>query len=927
MTVAPKTVYIVSHTHWDREWYKPFHQFRIDLSRIIKRILDTLETDDDFRHFLLDGQSVVLEDYLEIHPEDEPRLAKFVGEKALSVGPWYILPDEFLVSAEATVRNLIIGHRVASRLGRVQKVGYMPDSFGHIAQMPQILRLAGIDSFVYSRGNGDEIERTGYEFLWQAPDGSEVLAVNQCKGYDNAAGLGLDSYWEAHTQRDIDVELAVARVGSLFAEMSRLAQGNIYLLNNGGDHIGPQRKFGAIVRALHEAFPGTEFVHTGMEEYIDAVKAAAFVKHRYEGEMVQGRYHFILSGVWSARMYLKQMNDLAQTMLSLYAEPLAAYSNFCLGIPYSNGAIEAAWKLLLKNHPHDSICGCSTDEVHREMVPRFEGVIQACEQMIRHRLTAMVPTFAKKVADDRETVICVANPLPRRRSEVVERLVVLQNKGSDVKCLVLRDEHGEVVPYVVVDTQWVRRFWGIDYRTEMSAERQRQMLDTYLHDFGEEYLVPDPDNNEHDCFLTIQFLAEDLPAVGHALYFLRDEPAHETPDPRDVHEVLLGADGNTLENEFLSVRLNEDGTFDLYDKKAGHEYAGLNRLEDTEDIGDEYDYSPCINSETVTSEGCSGFVSVLENTGLRGRLKAEFTLSLPESIASGRAKRSDRMVDCRASTTLTLDSHSPLVDVELEFDNRAKDHRLRAEFPTPIVDDTLVSDGHFYINHRPMGLPDGKDWKQAPSGTFPQQDFSLVQDGTSGLAVLNRGLPEIAATRDAGGCVKMSLTLLRSVGWLSRDDFETRSCSNAGPTLFTPDAQCLGENVFRYAVVPYSGSYFDAGIKRISQSYRTPTVSIQGVADASISGGRSLVEHQSMHTCVSAVKRHEERGTLVVRLYNICGERANDSLEFGLNVASAWRTDILEERVEEIEVTSGRHVSVDLGPHEIMTLEIEFARR
>jgi len=325
LTDAPKIAYIVSHTHWDREWYKPYHQFRIDLVRIVQRILDALENDEDFRHFLLDGQSVVLEDYLEIRPEDEARISTLVRENSLSVGPWYILPDEFLVSAEATVRNLIIGHRVASRLGRVQKVGYMPDSFGHIAQMPQILQLAGIDSFVYSRGNGDEIERTGHEFFWQAPNGSQVLAVNQCKGYDNAAGLGLASYWEAHTQRAVDLELAVERVRELFSTMRQLSQGDVYLLNNGGDHIGPQREFGAILRALHDAFPDTSFVHSSMEEFFDAVKAAGFVKNRHCGEMVQGRFHYILSGVWSARMYLKQLNDLAQTTMSVYAEPLAAY--------------------------------------------------------------------------------------------------------------------------------------------------------------------------------------------------------------------------------------------------------------------------------------------------------------------------------------------------------------------------------------------------------------------------------------------------------------------------------------------------------------------------------------------------------------------------------------------------------------------------
>ncbi len=924
MTEVPKTVFFVSHTHWDREWYKSFHQFRVDLCRIIKRILDTLENDADFKHFLLDGQSIVLEDYLEIHPEDRARIERLVGDNALSVGPWYILPDEFLVSAEATVRNLIIGHRVAERLGRVQKVGYMPDSFGHIAQMPQILRLAGIDSFIYSRGNGDEIERTGYEFFWQAPDGSQVLAVNQYKGYDNAAGLGLESYWEAHTQRDIDIELAVQKVRDLFEEMETLAQGDIYLLNNGGDHIGPQREFGAIVRALQDEFPGTTFLHTGMEEYVGAVKAAGFVKHCAEGEMVQGRYHFILSGVWSARMYLKQLNDAAQTMLSSYAEPLAAYHHFNLGIPYPNGAFEDAWKLLLKNHPHDSICGCSTDEVHREMVPRFEGVTQTCEQLLRHRMTAIAPTFAKREADDCETVICVANPFPKRRTEIVERLIVLQNRGADVSGLVLRDENGHVVPYEVADVKCVRRFWGIDYRTELSAARQSEMLHTYLNEFGEDYCVANPETDDHDCFLTIQFLAEDLPAVGHALYFLRDESSEGAVSDRSINGgVMVGDDGDTLENEFVWLCLHGNGSFDLRDKRDGREYTGLNLLEDTEDIGDEYDYSPCLGSETITSYGCSGTVRVLEQTTLRGKLEAEFSLTLPASIATGRKKRSDVTVDCRVRAVITLEYGSPLVAVELQFDNKAKDHRLRAEFPTSIVTDTIVSDGHFYINRRPIEVAGGTSWKQQPTGTYPQQDFSLLQDDECGLAVLNRGLPEIAATRDSAGRAKMSLTLLRAVGWLSRDDFETRSCSNAGPTLFTPDAQCFGEQVFQYAVVPFGGDFLSANVKHLSQAFRVPAMTIQGVVDSCISGGQGLFEHSSELTCVSAIKKHEQRDTLLLRIYNLRGEPSSDLLTFGLPAAGAWRTDLLEERIEQLKTAGSHTIELIIGPHEIVTLEVE----
>ena len=930
MTDAPKTVHIVSHSHWDREWYKPYHQFRIDLIRIVQRILEALENDEDYRHFLLDGQSIVLEDYLDVVPEDETRLTKLVETNALSVGPWYILPDEFLVSAEATVRNLLFGHKVASRLGRVQKVGYMPDSFGHIAQMPQILMLAGIDSFVYSRGNGDEIDRTGHEFFWQAPNGSRVLAINQCKGYDNAAGLGLASYWEAHTQREIDIDLAVEKVRDLFAEMRKLSQGDIYLLNNGGDHIGPQREFGAILAALHKAFPNTSFVHTGMQEYIDAVKAAGFVKNQHAGEMVQGRFHFILSGVWSARMYLKQLNDLAQTSLS-FAEPLAAYGRFCLGMLYPSGALESAWKLLLENHPHDSICGCSTDEVHREMVPRFEGVNQTCEQLLRHQMTHIVPTFARAADDDVETVICVANPLPRRRSAVVERLVVLQNRGPDVDGLVLSHEAGQVVPYEVVDKRHVRRFWGIDYRTDLYCEDQKELLSTYLNEFGDGFLVEDPSNEDHDCFLTIQFLAEDLPAVGHVLYFLGDKDVmHDAGTEQKTGQgsahgaarVVKTAD--TLENEFSVVRLHPNGTFDVTDKRTGHSYDGLNRLEDTEDVGDEYDYSPCSHSETITSADSNGTVSVAEDSVLRGRLQADFTIALPESISGSRTERSATKVDCAVRVWITLEQGSPVVDVELQINNCAKDHRLRAEFPTAIKTETVVSDGHFYVNHRAVEQPEGNNWLQKPSGTYPQQDFSLVQDGDRGLAVLNRGLPEIGASLDAIGNAKLSLTLLRSVGWLSRDDFVTRGCSNAGPSLFTPDAQCLGEGLFRYAVVTFAGDYLAAGIKDVCQAYKSRVLSIQGVADSSIAGGRGLFEHSSKYTCVSAIKRQQVRDTLIIRLYSLSGEPVEDSLTFDLEIAAAWKTDLLEERIEELAPSTKRELRVLLEPFEILTLEVAF---
>jgi alpha-mannosidase len=892
-----RKVFLVSHTHWDREWYLTYHTFRVRMVDIVRRVLDALERDPAFRHFLLDGQSVLLEDHLEAHPEDEARIRALVERGALSLGPCYVLPDEFLVGAEAHVRNLVYGHQVGRRCGGVQKVGYMPDSFGHIAQLPQILRQAGIDSFVYTRGNGDEIERTGHEFLWAAPDGSEVLAINQCGGYCNAGGLGYEEIWHAHTQRHVRPARAREQVAELFTKMEALSRGDIVLLNNGCDHFPPQPELAAVLDALRAEFPETEFRHASLSEYVAAVREAGFARERYTGELRHGKLHPILSGVWSARMPLKQQNDAAQTWLADVWEPLAAYAHFVHGRPYPTGLFAYAWKLLLKNHPHDSICGCSIDEVHEDMGPRFEGVLQTAAQAVRDELTHLAPTFARRAGDDRHTVLCVANPLPFARREVVDRWVVLQPFGVDPADLALVDEQGRPVPFEVLETHWLERFWGVDYRTMLDEREQEERLRGYLDAF-QDRIVKQPDEGA-DCFLKLRFLA-DLPPLGHVSYRLTEAARADLPPGVEVS-------GTTLENAHLRVDVHADGTFDVLDKESGESHRGLNLLEDTEDVGDEYDYAPCERSETITTAGIEGRTRV-EASALRAVVEVSFPLELPEAAAPDRRSRAEERVACPATVRVALAHDARAVEVETTFDNRAHDHRLRAVFP--VACRSLVSDGHFYANERPVGQPSGEGWVQPPPTTFPQQEFSLA----GGLAVLNRGLPEIEAR--AGS---LHLTLLRCVGWLSRDDFATRRFTNAGPTVATPDAQCVGVHRFHYAVVPYAG---DGDVVRpLSRRYRVAPLVVQGVEDNAVPGASLL----STRAAVTAVKRHEERDTLVVRLFNPTGAEVEETLALGRDATAAWRVDLLEQREAEIALPSPRELRVGLRPFGIATVEVELS--
>ena len=345
---------------------------------------------------------------------------------------------------------------------------------------------------------------------------------------------------------------------------------------------------------------------------------------------------------------------------------------------------------------------------------------------------------------------------------------------------------------------------------------------------------------------------------------------------------------------------------------------------DEADVGDEYDYAPSAEPLAVPPSEESGEVRLVDDTGLRARAEARFVMPLPRSIAADRRRRSIQTVECETRVRVTMGCSSPVVEIELEFDNRATDHRLRAEFPTPIRTDTVISDGHFYINHRPVDFPDGTDWFQPPSGTYPQREFSLVQDHEGGLAILSRGLPEIAPFRTPDGRVGLALTLLRAVGWLSRDDLPTRRHRNAGPTLPTPDAQCPGLRRFHYAVLPFPGNHIAADVKGLSARYRTPIIAVQGVEDGLIPGGNGLFSKESNATAVSAVKQHASRDTLVVRLYNLTAEPVTETLTFGRQLHAAWRSDLLEERLAEL-APQGPRLAVVLGAHEILTLEVELA--
>ncbi|MCD6553960.1 MAG: hypothetical protein J7M16_08125 [Anaerolineae bacterium] len=853
----PKTLTIVSHTHWDREWYQPFQEYRIRLVHLMDKLLDILATDPNYRYFTLDGQTIVLEDYLEVCPERETEIRRFIQKGRLLIGPWYILPDEFLVGPEATVRNLMLGDRVARRFGPKMMIGYVPDPFGHISQLPQILRGFGIDVACFWRGAGD----APTEFRWAAPDGSEVLTLHLRDSYGNAAHLPTDE------------DGFVAAIQRIVDSLAPHAPTDYLLAMNGTDHLEPMPELPALIAAANARLPDVVLRHGTLPQHVAAVRAAAPDLELLSGEMRCPQRAPLLPGVLSARMWIKQRNAAAETLLEKWAEPFSALAATVEpGTLNLQPLVQQAWRYLIQNHPHDSICGCSIDQVHKEMDVRFDWVTQIGEEVTRQSLAAIANAVDTTSLDTGEPAVPVVvfNPVSGPRTDLV---TIRAQLPGGMEHFTVTDEAGQPVPFQV----------------------QRRHVDEY-------------------GTLELAFVATDVPGHGYRTFAIRPADA----SPASSHQQTVPT---TIENEFFVVEADPiTGTFALTDKASGTVFHGLNRFVDDGDRGDEYYYCPPETDRVVDAPVAPPTIRLVESGPARQTLQIEMAYRLPATLTADRSARAEETVELPIVTRVSLSPGVRRADVQTTVDNRARDHRLRVHFPTPIRTDVSHAEGHFDVVSRPVDLPtDTADWVEQPSPTHPQRTFVDVSDGERGLMVINRGLPEYEVLRGETG-VTVALTLLRCVGWLSRDDLVTRP-GHAGPGLPTPGAQCPGHHVFEYAVVPHAGDW--SACFREAHAFNAPLrAALTGIHQGSLPSAGSFVTVEPDTVVVSAVKAAEMGDGLIVRVYDIGEESVEGRLRLWRPFGRATLVNLNEEELKELDVSGEqREIGLAIGKKQIVSVK------
>ena len=874
---------VISHSHWDREWYSPFPSFRIRLAGMMDRLLDIFAADPEFGHFMADGQVILLEDYLEVRPERRREIARLVKEGRLLVGPWYTPPDEYLVGGESLVRNLQRGIRLARELGGAMMIGYSPDAFGHIAHLPAILRGFGIEDAVIWRGADDRLEKT--EFWWEAPDGSEVLTHHLALGYGPAPKLSSD------------LDALLGFLGWFRREMEPRATSRFLALMNGTDHAPPQADLTAILATANSALVDADLVHGHLPLFFEGVRRSmgkqAHTLPRYRGEFRSSQRAHILPGVVSARMWIKQRNQCCEDLLARWAEPFSVWSSLLRRRlakrwqkpvfppePLSKPPVDSAsisgllaqgWKSLLENHPHDDICGCSVDAVHQGMVSRFDS----CQQIGEELTDKALREIAAQVDNSSEPGIAVFNPGSGPRTDFVtfswpiakgeEPRAVIDGKGRELPCQVI----SRPTPYYMT-VPW---------------EPPQEM--------------------------GVGFVARDVPGYGYRAFRVVAGP------PQGRHPTSQAAD--SIENEFFKVEADaKDGTITLHDKKTGQILRKLNRLVDDGDRGDEYAYWAPARDTVIESPVRPPSVSVVENGPARFTLEVASVYGLPQALSKGGETRSRRTVDCRIRSRISLYPGVRRVDIRTEVENRARDHRLRVHFPTDIQTDVSHAEQHFGVVTRPTAVPEADEtWMEQPVGTYPQKSFVDVNDGEHGLMLVNRGLPEYEVLPGAGG-VTLALTLLRCVGWLCRGDMTTRR-GPAGPIfLETPEAQCLGSHVFEYALIPHRGGWqqtFNEAHRFAVPMQARRSGSERGVLTAE----ESLIEISSAKVVLSALKRAENGAGVVARLYNIDDRPVRARVRLNEPHKGVEIVNLNEETLGDASVDDG-WVRLSLRRNEIVSL-------
>lgn len=938
--IRPQTTYdmhLILNTHWDREYRWSFHETQMRLVEAGDILLDTMQKDKRFKYFHPDSQASFLDDYLELRPEKRKAVEKLVRAGRILAGPWYTLPAEFLVSGEALVRNLLLGHRIANGLGGVMKCAYNIFSWGQVSQLPQIYRQFGMDTILFYRGI-DQSKLDKLEFWWEAPDGSRAMGLTfgsfhrlnfwiyvynpYIKGgkthgstpsgdynYDliNSHGGKLAKLTDPYSTDDLNyhvlrqpvmknIDAAIAGMDALLETLRGKTSTNKLLLLQGFDQENPDPRIPDLIEEINARINYGKIKIASLPDYVAEVRHEMAEKGLdkniplFRGEMLNvetsgDAFAPLYNGVFSARMPVKMQNADCQYRLERWAEPAASW-RFLAGAEYPETAIANAWRNILQNQQHDGIGGCHVDRVQLAMEERYRTANDISECVTRDALKALVAEIDFSNVGEKELAVTVFNSTGFRRSETVEATIDIPHSWNMrfrkpykfPLMLEMEDDNGQPVELQIFGVEDEEMYGYLKFGNAITFSATR---------------------------LKIAFTA-DVPAMGYVSYKVRPKPVAHRP------VATLSLCANVLENSHLRAEIRSDGSVDILDKQTGKTYTGLNTFEDGGECGGPLThYRP--NGEAVyRTTGQSARVALLNAGPMTATYRIERDWELPASIAGdikihvphggelielGAMKRSETKTTVRIVTDVTLRQASRQLEFTTTVDNTATDHRLRVLFPTGLAVATVAhADSPFDVVGRNIAVPDSTGWYEEAARTFPTSSLVDVSDGEHGLAVFHYGLSEYEVTDDATRTI--ALTMLRCFG----------TAGNPTETfVYQKLAQCPGRHVFRYAVRPHAGDWRQGDVLKHAVQFTSPlrVMACTG-GEGSQPRTSSFLEIDNENFVVTALKKAEYENAIVLRGFNPTPVPQKFSLKVPASVAKAAQVTLEEKLVRELPLKKNR---------------------
>ncbi|MGM0215999.1 mannosylglycerate hydrolase [Enterococcus sp. AZ109] len=888
-----KTVHVVPHSHWDREWYFTTSRSKVYLMHNLKKVLEQLEKGTGYDSFILDGQASLLDDYLKWRPQDKDRIKELVQQGKLVIGPWYTQTDQLVISGESIVRNMQYGMEICKEFGDYMNVGYVPDSFGQAASMPQIYQQFGIEDTLFWRGvSDDDVEKT--EFLWQGEDGSTVTAFQIPGGYYIGGAIPEEPTALAEFLHEEPFKTI----------WSRSSTAQVYF-PNGFDQAPVRENLPELVEQMNQLYPEYDLHFSTIEKYIQAIKDQQPQLEKLTGELINGKLMRIHKTIFSSRSDLKAMNTQIQHYLTNIMEPLLTIA-MQLGFEYPTETVKEIWKLMFENAAHDSIGSCVSDTTNEDVYMRYKQARDISMNLME--LTMRQIATAIKQPKDTPITFTLFNLYDHQRAEVLEAEVYLPQKEFAVI-----DEVGNQLPYTILEM--------ID-QTDYVLNQGNTMNPT-----KEQY------RPEKIYKAKIALEASMVPSLGYTQL---------TIDLKgNSQQVLAESKQRTIENEHYKITVNQNGSFDILDKTSLVTYKEQGIIEENGDDGDSFNYSPPIKDWVITSTDFEPTIEVQESEVIK-TIKCTFVMRVPANLEERAAKKAT--TELPISLRLSLKKKSPIIDFTLAVDNLAvNSHRVCVLFDTAIPSKFSTADQQFGTIQRPvifekeMALWEANkaDWNEQPIAIETCQTFVSLFDDQHGVALIPKGVREYEIVGKDYDTIR--LTIFRTYGFMGKEDLMYRPGRASGESVIaTPAAQLHQSLSFDFSVYYYAGHFNQSDIANVAKQAVTPLQLYQyaeflntrliftlGDEPQILPTSFSLAEVTGDLT-LSVVKKAEDREGYILRLYNgHLKEEVKAAIYFNHSVKKVEKVTLKEERIEDLTVTNNTIYLENITHAKFVTLYVE----